>query len=168
MLRTLLPTLTAVAFSAFAALAQDLPQPEGEVLLTVSGAISTTNNGSTAEFDLDMLKALDDTTIETTTIWTEGTQVFQGVSLNVLMTRLGIDGGTLRATAINDYAVEIPVSDATPEGPILAYLLNGDTMSIRDKGPLWVIYPYDANSDYRSEVIYSRSIWQLDRIEAID
>lgn len=168
MLRSSILTLTALAFSAVAALAQDLPQPEGEVLLTVSGAISTTNNGSTAEFDLEMLKELDDTTIETTTIWTEGTQVFQGVSLNVLMKRLGVDDGTLRATAINDYAIEIPVSDATPDGPILAYLLNGETMSIRDKGPLWVIYPYDANAAYRSEVIYSRSIWQLDRIEVID
>jgi len=168
MLRSSILTLTALAFSAVAALAQDLPQPEGEVLLTVSGAISTTNNGSTAEFDLEMLKELDDTTIETTTIWTEGTQVFQGVSLNVLMKRLGVDDGTLRATAINDYAIEIPVSDATPDGPILAYLLNGETMSIREKGPLWVIYPYDANAAYRSEVIYSRSIWQLDRIEVID
>ena len=168
MLRSSILTLTALAFSAVAALAQDLPQPEGEVLLTVSGAISTTNNGSTAEFDLEMLKELDDTTIETTTIWTEGTQVFQGVSLNVLMKRLGVDDGTLRATAINDYAIEIPVSDATPDGPILAYLLNGETMSIREKGPLWVIYPYDTNAAYRSEVIYSRSIWQLDRIEVID
>ena len=39
-------------------------------------------------------------------------------------------------------------------------------MSRRDKGPLWVIYPYHDNIDYRSETIYSRSIWQLDRIEA--
>lgn len=168
MLHRLIPIATVFAFTAFAALAQDLPQPEGEVLLTVSGAISATNNGDTAVFDLEMLQALDDTAVETTTIWTEGTQTFQGVSLDALMTRLGIDEGTLRATAINDYTVEIPVSDATPGGPILAYLLNGDTMSIRDKGPLWVIYPFDANEDYRSEVIYSRSIWQLDRIEAID
>jgi hypothetical protein len=39
-------------------------------------------------------------------------------------------------------------------------------MSVRDKGPLWVIYPYDSD-DYRSEVIYSRSIWQLDRLEVV-
>lgn len=164
----LIPTAAAFVFCAFAALAQDLPKPEGEVLLTVSGAIKVTNNGDLAEFDLEMLKALDDTTVETTTIWTEGEQIFQGVSLDVLMMRLGIEAGTIRATAINDYAVEIPVSDAIPGGPILAYFLNGDEMSIRDKGPLWVIYPFDANADYRSEVIYSRSIWQLDRIEAIN
>ena len=43
--------------------------------------------------------------------------------------------------------------------------MNGEIMSLRDKGPLWVIYPYDQNAAYRSEVTYSRSIWQLDRIE---
>ncbi|MDP5360810.1 MAG: oxidoreductase, partial [Paracoccaceae bacterium] len=35
------------------------------------------------------------------------------------------------------------------------------------KGPLWVVYPYDMSADYRSEVIYYRSIWQLDRIEVV-
>lgn len=168
MLRITIPTLSALAITAFSAMAQDLPAPIGDVILTVSGAISTTNVGDTAIFDLEMLKALDTTTIVTTTIWTEGEQVFQGVALDVLMDRMGVDDGTLKATAINDYSVEIPVSDALPGGPILAYLLNGDQMSIRDKGPLWVIYPFDANTDYRSEVIYSRSIWQLDRIEAIE
>ncbi|RYH00603.1 oxidoreductase, partial [Salipiger sp. IMCC34102] len=38
-------------------------------------------------------------------------------------------------------------------------------MQVRDKGPLWIVYPYDDTPEYRSEVIYSRSIWQLDRIE---
>jgi hypothetical protein len=47
----------------------------------------------------------------------------------------------------------------------VAYLRNGAEMSMRDKGPLWIVYPYDAKPDYQSELIYSRSIWQLDRIE---
>lgn len=68
------------------------------------------------------------------------------------------------ATAINDYSVEIPISDAVEGGPILAYKSDGAYMSRRDKGPIWLIYPYDQNADYRSETIYSRSIWQLDRL----
>jgi hypothetical protein len=148
--------------------ADDLGAAKGEILLTVSGAIETTNADGMAQFDLEMLEALDATVIDTSTIWTDGTQFFQGVSLNVLVDRLGIHGDTLRATAINDYAVEIPVSDAVEGGPIIAYKLNGDTLSVREKGPLWIVYPYDSDSVYRSEVIYSRSIWQLDRIVALD
>ena len=105
---------------------------------------------------------------ETSTIWSEGTHTFQGVSLKVLADRLGIDGATLRATAINDYSVDIPLTDAVEGGPIVAYKMDDATMSVRDKGPLWIVYPYDSDAAYRSEVIYSRSIWQLDRIEALD
>ena len=153
-----------VLLLATTASAQSSASPIGDVVLSVTGAV----NQDPTVFDLEMLMALDETVIETTTIWTEGTQVFQGVALDVLMEALGVSQGTLLATAINDYTVEIPVSDAVAGGPIIAYKLNDATMSVRDKGPLWVIYPYDSSSDYRSEVIYSRSVWQLDRIEAVE
>jgi hypothetical protein len=60
--------------------------------------------------------------------------------------------------------VSIPVSDATSGGPIIAFARNGEAMSVREKGPLWIVYPYDADPAYQSETIYARSIWQLDRI----
>ena len=107
-------------------------------------------------------------TIKTTTIWTTGEQTFVGVSLGAFLKAIDAKGSKLRATAINDYAVEIPVTDAVTGGPIIAYLLDGKEMSVRNKGPLWIIYPYDSSSDFRTEVIYSRSIWQLDRIVVHD
>lgn len=148
--------------------ANDVPAPSADVILTVSGAISATNVGDTLKFDRASLSALGLETVETATIWTEGVQVFEGVSLAALVDLLGVERGTLRATAINDYTIEIPVSDAVEGGPIIALRLNGEEMSLRDKGPLWIIYPYDRSAEYRSETIFSRSIWQLDRIEATD
>lgn len=168
MLRKLIQSLAIAALTALPLAAQDLATPEGEVILTLSGEIGTTNAGDTAQFDLAMLEALGTETIETTTIWTEGTNTFEGVSLKALAEAAGIEGGTLRATAINDYAVEIPFEDAVEVGPIVAYRMNGAEMSVRDKGPLWIVYPYDSSADYRTEVIYSRSIWQLDRIVVVD
>jgi hypothetical protein len=135
---------------------------DGPVLLTITGL------GDPVTFDLAQLKALKPETFETTTIWTEGVETFTGVSLATLMDELGVEDGTLEAMAINDYAVEVPVSDAVEGGPIVAYLMNGKEMSVRDKGPLWIVYPYDANPDYQSEVTYSRSIWQLDRIDVTE
>ena len=151
-----LASVLAVAIGG-AALAEDDP-----VLLTVTGL------DEPVTFNLSQLKALKPETFETTTIWTEGVQSFTGVSLATLMEELGVEDGTVEAKAINDYAVEVPVSDAVEGGPIVAYLLNGEEMSVRDKGPLWIVYPYDANPDYQSEVIYSRSIWQLDRIDVTE
>lgn len=136
-------------------------------LLTVSGDIAHATDDAVLSLDLEALRALPETTFETSTIWTDGVHSFTGVSLADLMADLGVQDGMLIATAINDYSVEIPVSDAVEGGPIVAYLMDGEEMTVRDKGPLWVIYPYDSDADYRTEVIYSRSIWQLDRLEIV-
>lgn len=138
-----------------------LAASDDQVILTISGL------GEKIEYTLDDLKAMESSSFSTSTIWSDGVMTFTGVPLHTLLARLGVTDGRLLLKAINDYAVEVPVSDGIEGGPILAYLLDGKEMSIRDKGPLWLIYPYDQNPDYRSEVIYSRSIWQLDRIEVL-
>lgn len=115
-------------------------------------------------FTLEELQALPVSSFETTTIWSEGPQTFEGVSLKDLLDTLEVSEGEIQATAINDYSITIPLSDATEDGPIIAYHTNGEEMSRRDKGPLWIVYPYDSDLKYQTEIIYSRSIWQLDRI----
>ena len=162
--RSLMGAIAILSSTVFGGFAEELTVPSGEILLTVSGAVPVTNEGEAARFDMDMLRSLGETSFTTATPWTDGQQTFSGVPLKALVDLLEIPGGTLSATAINDYAVDIPVSDAVENGPIIAYLRNGEEMSVRDKGPLWIVYPYDSKEEYRAEVIYSRSIWQLDRI----
>jgi len=159
--------LVAAAWVFATSAAADLPAPSGEVVLSVSGAISVTNAAGQALFDREMLEALDSSEFGTTTIWTNGTHSFVGVSLIDLLDAVGARGGVLRASAINDYTIDIPVADAVEGGPIVAYLMDGRPMSVREKGPLWLIYPYDSSPDYRSETMYARSIWQLNRIEVV-
>jgi hypothetical protein len=155
--------LPAALMGAGAALA--LEPATGDVLLTVTGEIGQTNAADEARLDLDLLVELGTTEFETETIWTDGPQTFVGVELIALLAALEAEGDILRAVALNDYAVEIPVSDAVEGGPIIAFLRNGEEMSVREKGPLWLVYPYDNAPEYRAEVIYARSIWQLARIE---
>lgn len=155
--------LPAAVMGAGAALA--LEPATGDVLLTVTGEIGQTNAADEAHLDLDLLVELGTTEFETETIWTDGPQTFVGVELIDLLAALEAEGDILRAVALNDYAVEIPVSDAVEGGPIIAFLRNGEEMSVREKGPLWLVYPYDNAPEYRAEVIYARSIWQLARIE---
>lgn len=155
-------------FTAVSAFGNSLPKPEGAVLLTVSGNISVTNQGDQAVLDRRMLMSMPVTGFKTKTIWTKGKQLFKGVSLHELLESLGVTEGTLKATAINDYSVLIPVSDAVEGGPIVSYSRNGALMSVRDKGPLWIVYPYDSNTAYQTEQVFSRSIWQLDRIEILE
>lgn len=139
--------------------AAEAMRPEGPVLLTVSGAGVTD-----LRYDRALLEALPPGEFTTSTIWTEGPQHFEGVYVHDLLSKLGVTSGTLRLTASNDYAITIPVAELRAGEALLAYRRNGAEMTLRDKGPLWLVYPYDSSDDFRNEVIYSRSIWQLDRI----
>ena len=155
---------TAFLMSTSSALVAEMAKPTGTPILTVSGDV----DNDTVAFDLEMLQTLEATTFSTTTIWSEGEQTFTGVPVTDLVQAVGGTGNTPHATAINDYSVEINLSDASTEGAIIAYHLNGQPMSVRDKGPLWVVYPFDQGPEYRTESVYARSIWQLDRIEIVE
>ncbi len=144
--------------------ANSLPNPTGPVVLSVTGAIERINGEAAASFDMALLHSLEQSEITTDTIWTPGTHQFSGVLLKTLLKEVGASGSRVTAFAINDYSVVIPISDATDAGPIVAFAMDGQPMSRREKGPLWIIYPYSSGSEYRTEVIYARSIWQLNRL----
>jgi hypothetical protein len=145
-----------------------LPPPEGEVLLTVTGAISVTNVDGAAAFDRAALGRLRAAEVVTGTVWTDGISRFVGVPLQAVLDRVGAPrDGRLRLVALNDYSVAIPAQDLSATVPMLALERDGAPMSVRDKGPIWVIYPYDSGSEWRSEQVFSRSIWQLNRIEVM-
>ncbi len=157
-----------LAIGTVNALASPLAAPTGDVVLTITGSISETNGPGTASFDMAMLKALPVTEFATTTIWTDGKIRFTGVRLKDLLTAVGAHGKTVHAVALNDYAIDLPLDEAMTGDPILAYAMNGQPMSVRDKGPLWIVYPFDASASFRSELVYSRSIWQLTRLQIGD
>src|SRR3546814_13646263 len=82
--------------------ANALPQPVGEIVLTVSGAITVRNDGDSAVFDMAMLEALPQAEIKTETPWTEGMTTFTGFKLADLLALLGTASTNLRAFALND------------------------------------------------------------------
>ena len=154
-------------FWAFAANADHLSAPLGDVILTVKGQMTQTNTPEGASFDLDMLQKVGTVTFSTTTPWTEGVQTFTGVPLNHLLMHIGAAPSRMKVAAINEYQVEVPATDAVDGGPILAWEQSGRMLSIREKGPLWLVYPFDSKSEYRTEEIHSRAVWQVVQIELI-
>lgn len=158
----------ALALVTAPALADGFAAPAGEVILTLGGSIGQTNAGGALSLDRGLLETLPQHEFATSTIWTDGVVTFRGVLLRDLLQAAGATGGTVTLTALNDYSISMPAADALAEGPLLAFLMNGEPMSVRDKGPVWLVYPYDAAPRFRSEQTYARSIWQLDRIEVHD
>lgn len=130
--------------------------------------ISGVNTGVEVSFGLAELDALPQIEIVTSTIWTDGDVVFQGPSLRDVLSAAEAEGETLTLTALNDYAIEMPAPSAEEIYPILATRQNGQPMQVREKGPFWIVFPYDSDPMYQTEEVYSQSIWQLDRIDVRD
>ncbi|MDE0588861.1 molybdopterin-dependent oxidoreductase [Halocynthiibacter sp. C4] len=137
---------------------------EEKIVLTVSGRAQSTDQGENASFSITSLRALPSESFKTSTVWTEGILEFKGVSLSVVLDETGLSGSRLFATAANDYNVEISIPEPGSKYPIIAYELNGKPMSLREKGPLWIVFPYDHSKDYQLKTIYAESVWQLESL----
>lgn len=163
-LLSLIASTVLLAGTCATASAKDLPTPTGEVILTVSGHIENTNVGDTAQFDRQMLENLGLVDVTTSSPWYDDKVTFTGVPVKALLREVEAEGDTITAGALNDYQSDLPLSDAWETGVILALKLNGRDMTVRDKGPIFIIYPYDEAEKYRTQTYYSRSAWQVTQL----
>ena len=163
--RQLVFFFTAISLMASPANASDLAKPEGEILLTVSGNISTKNHTDGAAFDLQMLEAMPVTTFVTETPWTEGPNKFSGVRLKYLLETVGAKSKSMKMTAEDGYIFELDMGFDDKYPVIIAYKKNDDYMSLRELGPLWVMLPFDDFPELQTETYRAASVWQLTRLE---
>ena len=77
----------------------------------------------------------------------------------------GIDADTVRVSALNDYSVMVPANVLRSDGAILAYHLNDAEMSVREKGPFWVVFPYDKDVRFQTDAYWAYSVWQVKAID---
>lgn len=157
--------ISLVGFAAGPVLSSALPQPSGRIVLTVSGAIENTNTGDLARFDRQMLEDLGTRSLTTSTSWTDGPTRFEGVLARDLLRAVGAKGSVVKATALNDYSIEIPIEDFEKYPVLFAMKMDGSELSRRDKGPIWVVYPRDDYSELRNPKVDAKWIWQLVKIE---
>jgi hypothetical protein len=144
--------------------AQALDKPTTQVILTITGNVSKTNGAGMASFDMKMLEKLPQKTFTTQTPWYPKPTTFTGPLLRDVLNAAGAKGTKLTAVALNDYKTEIPFSDALEHDVIIARLLNDRPMPVREKGPLFIVYPFDSKPALKVELFVSRSAWQLNKI----
>ena len=143
--------------------AEPLPPPKGPVILTISGRIEQTNSAAGAQFDREMLESIGRASITSRSEVSDVPQVFEGVPLRAVLDRVGARGKAMRATALNDYVSVIPFEDLQFE-PILAMRVDNRVLTIRDKGPLWIVYPRDAHKVLQDTRYDARWVWQLSKL----
>lgn len=142
-----------------------LASPTGPVVLSIGGALRLTNKDGQAAFDMAMLERFPQISFRTQTPWYGQPRKFTGPLLRDVLNAVGANGTVIEARALNDYRVTIPVADTQRYDVIVARLMDDQPMSLRDKGPLFIIYPFDRHAELRSSLYYGRSAWQLKRLD---
>ena len=156
-----LQALVIGALLLFSGLVQALDKPSGPVVLRITGAVSQPNNLQQAHFDMSMLHAFEQHSFTTQTPWYNDPVTFSGPLLRDVLAAAGAKGERMSAVALNDYRTEIPFQDAIKYDLIVATTMNGQAMSVREKGPLFLVYPFDSKAELQAATFYNRSAWQL-------
>lgn len=147
-----------VTFSASPVFAQE------NILLTVTNS----SQDIIVELSEEELLAMDQFSVFTENEFVDGLVEFTGpLARDVIALLETAEIETLTLTAINDYAVEIPMSDLMEFNVIFAMAQNGTRLSVRDKGPIWVIYPMSDHVELQDRVYNDRLIWQLVKVDAL-
>jgi hypothetical protein len=147
--------------------AQALQPPRGAVVLSIGGQIQRTNQGDRAALDMAMLEALAQHSFRTKTPWFTEPRQFTGPLLRDVLGLVGAQGTTLRIGALNDYRADMPSDDTRRHNVLLARLIDDKPIPVREKGPLFVIYPFDSDPSLRTPLYYSRSVWQVKSIDVL-
>ncbi|WP_171887571.1 MULTISPECIES: molybdopterin-dependent oxidoreductase [Serratia] len=137
----------------------------------IDGAITNKNYEDGYILSAKEFNTLEKSHIKTTTSWTVPGHVvdFEGVKFKDLLKLVGARGKTLRMRALNDYWVDIPVSDIEQFDILLANKMDGSPLKVRDFGPYFVIYPMDKFYDkLNSPTFQARHIWQVSGITVLE
>ncbi len=164
----------ALGFFSMLALGGSLPQAlaatEPVVLRIYAPAASSTatkptkdlaNGPLVASLPIEFFKKLPQHSFVTKTPWYKKPVQFTGPLLRDVLAAAKVKGRVIHAVALDDYQVSIPFSDAAQFDVILAHTMDGEALTPKNKGPLFVVYPYDSKPELQAVRFYERSIWQL-------
>jgi hypothetical protein len=152
----------AVVLALLAGLSVPGPAGAGAPALEIVSA----DKSETLALSLDDLAALPQAAVRTENEFADGMVTYRGPLVRDVLARLGLDTlDEVRFVAANDYYVDIPVSDFTDYDAILAMEADGEKLSRREKGPLWLMYPISDHAELKDPIYLRRLIWQVVRIE---
>lgn len=140
-------------------------KPAGKIVLVVTGKIGNTNDGERFVFDMAMLEKLPQYSITTKMPWYPGANRFTGPLLRDVLKAVGAGGEQMQVATLNDYKASVPLHDATRFNVILAHSRNDKPMPVREKGPLFIVYPFDTDPALQSKQYYVRSAWQVTALD---
>jgi hypothetical protein len=141
----------------------------GAGLSGAAQAVLTLSRGETVvALTMADLEAMPQHALVTSNEFTDGEVTYVGPLARDVLARIDLEGvAHLRLTALNDYYIDVPRSDFDRYDVIFAMEADGQRLSRRDKGPLWLMYPISDYPELADPIFNARLIWQVVRVEAL-
>ncbi len=118
--------------------------------------------GQKHQISRDQLLQLPQKEITTSLPWVDGKLVYSGVTLQTVLETMDLPiASQVTFVALNDYKIAVPKEDFYDYQPIIAIKQDGEFMSVRDKGPYWLIYPLSTRPDIDNTDFHAKMIWQI-------
>ncbi|WP_305965350.1 hypothetical protein [Marinobacter salsuginis] len=128
--------------------------------------LTITSGTNTLVLDRNELESFPQTTFSTTSPYFDGEVQFSGPTLERVLETFGVSGQSqITLTALNNYKVTGSLEELLSLDAIIATRRDSKTMSVRDRGPFWVILPLSERPELDNEDFHRYMVWQLSGIE---
>lgn len=137
------------------------------VILSISDSMAQDgHHHELAEFTLSQLQALPQRELTTRHPWSEQRHTYKGADLSALLANLfaGQHIHTLYLQSLNGFSVAVNWQQLAPYQPMLAWSEDDIIMSRRNKGPLWLMLPYERLPEIQQAEFLHYMAWQLNHI----
>ena len=136
-----------------------------EPMLIVSG---TNKDGERVSIELtaEDFADMEQVTVKTTNDYVDDVTTFSGPLFRSALSEIifGPDSN-INVTASNDYRTASPAQEILDYDVILATTMNGVELTLRDRGPVWIIYPMSDNPELQDAKFNDRLVWQLIKVD---
>lgn len=107
------------------------------------------------------LRSLPQQTFKTSHTWTNAPEELSGPLLADVLQLACPKPKKIYIRALNEYSVSVAFDKVKKYEPILVMSANGKPLSIRDKGPLWVMINFDRFKEIPERSLDEMLVWQL-------
>ncbi len=143
-----------------------IPAPKGKVILRIYGLSSGSSKDRPLKLDREVMEMMGTIRYTSKNRWYDNPITYEGVLGSRFLEILEVPekATTMQMRALNDYVVEVPISDFRKWPVMLALKKNGAYMTVREKGPVWIVYPNHLYPELGKQPYTARWIWQLHEI----
>jgi hypothetical protein len=137
-----------------------VPRAKGEVVLEIAGAVARP-----MRVDVGTLDRFGQIAYDVKDPFTKRVEHYSGVLASSALAMAGADPKATRARAhaLDEYSVDVKVSDLERYPAMIVTRMNGKRMAVADGGPLKLIFPYHAY-DLDHDVYDHQWVWSLDSL----